>query len=497
MTTPTISTNPAAAGNPAWTVNNFQAAVCISIEEFDKIFKGTYDSSDRFPKSWKSQQEVSGDQSPKWKLDITELGPPGINFAANLKNGINVLTEVKKGTFQHLDIKLTGIDKDGNPTVSATWQTVKLDNIVSDIETRILNIDHVAGKGETTDENFSYQPVDVDMSYSKMLSIVNSHGAPDFNPSSGTKQSLCQVLEAIFASDTHSHKYWLGQSKLPLKQDTAGELTPRALRVTLFQDPVNINNGSVNWNILMAGSGEEIPELPVNPRAGAFNQMPIPKDTPGLMILSFQKILEDIILPRGFESYGLTKQDFTPDAANAAVKLGQDVTIKTDNIQKATFVAGNTKISPDVAGNRLRADMSLENIQLADSFPKLPEAVKKILDLIPNPKFKATWTGYITFSLNNGNIEAGYSQDTPVVHVQDGSGLWKELGSIVDLGLDDLARKLDQNTVQENINGTLETCGNVFAALKNTVDLPSHTVLETDRLNWDNLGLQVLLKVSS
>lgn len=486
--------------NATWTVNDYDAAVCITSGEINKKMTDVFNSTDDFPKSWQAQDAVAQGEGPKWKINATQIGAPYVNFASDFKNGVNLNTGVEKGEFQHLKLEWSGdVDKDGNPiNFKAVWEKVDLDGIVFNLSTNMKNIEHIAGKGETVDDNFTVQALYADLDNPKILTAVDTSKALKYKAPDDTSRSVAQVLLDMCKSDNYKNNYVFGKSKIPNVAVSKGPFTPRAMRFSTFQDVKDKTVGSINWNLMVSGEPDVIPPLPdlsVKATAGAFDEMPVPGNIPGIMLVSFGKIIKELIVPNAFKEFSLDGAKFSMDPANVCATLNTDVDISTNNIKSATFTSGNTKIYPDPKNNRLRVDFVLEHIDPGYQFPIMPTNLLDLLASIKHPKYKATWSGYITLGLSGLTITSGYSQDSPSVSVQDDTGAWRYVADIGTLGLHELERKLNLDDIKNAIKDYVSNNGDkVLPNINTSSELPGGAVFEIDTMDWVYLGLRTHLK---
>lgn len=463
---------------PTWTVQLYDAITSIRTAVINNQLQTIFTNSDTFPKTWKKD-----DPEGAWSLNA-QLGAPRISFATDIKDGAKLIIPIESGSFESVSWKIIH----GHPKKEA--KTISLTGSNFTFETPLATATHQ----ET-------QTVYMDM---KNPSAIGNITDPTNNIPYEVQTNLVAILSELVQDSTDKQRYALGMAIQPSKQGNS-PFTPQAVRFTTYQDAADETVGSLNWAMTVAN--DTPPSVEQNANAGEFDTMPVPTAVSGATIVSYGKIIRELILNHAFTSLGLDGSTFDDgtDSNGATALLNQDVAIPaTDKIKKATFTKGNTKVYPDIANNRIQVDFEIDDIVLTDSF-QWPLSIKsKVLEIIAKltgstPKYKAVWSGYITFSLDNDqNLKSSYTQSTPNMSIQDKSGVWQDLLDIEALGLDALAHFISGGVINESLGSAVTENGNhLFANIVQVTALPNNLTFAYTALDWYTLGLRAHLNEKS
>lgn len=318
-----------------------------------------------------------------------------------------------------------------------------------------------------------------------------------------TYRSVAQVLLDMCKSKDYKNKYVFGQSKIPKVTHTTGPFTPRAVRFSRFQDANDTTIGSLNWNLMVSADQSDValPDLAQHANAGSFDSNPIPTGVPGVMLLSYGKVIEDLILPNGFKSLGLTGAKFASDPDNCLAKLNEDVALDASNldfVKKGTFKAGDTVIEPDPDNNRIKVSFKISDMEWDKKWWEYinPNVVSLIHGLVDPPKYQASWSGYITFSLDNASqkLKASYSQDDPKVEYQERNTAWRVIDDISTAGVNELNKMAQLSVVSAELDNFVASVGGkVLNNVLNSVMLPGDAVFVFSAADFVDLGVRVHL----
>lgn len=374
-----------------------------------------------------------------------------------------------------------------------------VNTVVTKYTTQLKNAAYI----KTLDAEFTVQSLYADLENPHMLTDIAS--SKQVKLPYDQKLDLAAVLTGLIKDPIYKKSYVFGISKIPNVKATTGPFTPRSMRFSTYQDANDKSKGSLNWNIMVDATSENVPlpDLSQHATAGKFDQMPIPTNVAGVMIVSYGKLIREIILPKGFSHMGLdgSKFDDGTDDNHGVASLNTDVDMpSTDNIKKGQFTKGNTNVYPDPANNRIKVDFQIDNIELADKFA-WPEAVKGgVLGIIAKlagkqPKYRATWSGYITFSLDSDqNLTSSYSQTKPSLEIENDEGAWRYILDITSLGLHELDRFLNDKLIDSTVTQFVANEGkDMLPNLVNVVELPGEAVYTYTALDWYYLGLRAHL----
>lgn len=381
--------------------------------------------------------------------------------------------------------------------------TTAVNTVVTKYTTQLKNAAYI----ETLDSEFTVQSLYADLENPHMLTDVATSKV--ITLPYDQKLDLAAVLTGLIKDPVYKKSYVFGISKIPNVKATTGPFTPRSMRFSTYQDVSDKTKGSLNWNIMVDATAANVPlpDLSVHANAGRFDEMPIPDNVPGVMIISYGKIIREIILPSGFSSMGLDGSKFndgTDDNHGHAI-LNQDVDANLDgNAKGGKFTTGNTEVYPDPTNNRIRVDFEIDDIQIDSSFVWPPATPGWLVGTIAKlagvtPKYKATWSGYITFSLDSDqNLTSSYSQDTPSLSIQEDTGAWRYILDVVTLGLNELTRLINKDDIQNAVDDFVKSNGqSMLSNLTETVELPGEAVFTYTALDWYYLGLRAHLNYTT
>ncbi|GGF04257.1 hypothetical protein [Hymenobacter cavernae] len=488
---------------PTWLVNAYHAAACISTAEINRKMAEVYNKTDNFPKAWTASEPVEGQTSsgkpkqPRWKLEATEIDGPQVDFASDLKDGVQLDTTVEKGTFTHKII---------NDDDEVEDKEIPLDKVQFRLNTSMKGVVHEAGKGDTVDQDFTVQALYADLDDPKLITSIDTSKALEFDAPDDTKRSVAQVLLDMAKDPRYKNHYVFGCSKLPLVQKTVGPFTPRYLKFTTY---TGSQPGTLNWNLMVDAANPVAGPDASNMQAGIFDENPLPANAPGVMIISYGKIIEELVVPHGLDAFGLIASQWKSDPDNVQSKFsGSSITLTDSKTYTGEFNSARNTIQPDPANSRIRIDFELDNVQQmkviyppANSHGTPPPANWNYNPQpVGPPKYRVQWSGYISFSLDSkGNLTASYSQDSSSdfkIEKTEDEAIWMRiLEDIFSLGFHELGLFLDDNTFHDSISSAVNgKSGNVTNSLVNAVELPGGAVFGFETIDWINEGLRIHLK---
>ncbi|GET41444.1 hypothetical protein [Microseira wollei] len=324
------------------------------------------------------------------------------------------------------------------------------------------------------------------------------------------KVALSANLKAIYTDPSYKNNYVFGLAKIPHVQSTVGPFAPRNLRFSRwplsYADGADTTKGSLNWNLMTSGDPNTIPDLPpVTGNAGVFDSDPIPDGAVGAIYLSFEKIIMDVILPQAFKSMGLDGSKWSADADHCYAATNTDVALNIQNLDRitgGTFTHDKTKIYPDVANHRIKVDFQIEDV----TFDKeAGDIVKNILGglvglvlagVAGNPKYRITWSGYFTFSLDaQQELSLSYTNDTPNVEVMDYQLAWRIVDDIISLGINEARWHDNLRDIESDAQNYVKTQSpKTLSEIKAAIQLPGGAVFDFDSVDVTNLGVRAHLK---
>ncbi len=337
------------------------------------------------------------------------------------------------------------------------------------------------------------------------------------------KVALSANLKAIYTDPSYKNNYVFGLAKIPHVQSTVGPFAPRNLRFSRwplsYPDGADTTKGSLNWNLMTSGDPNTIPDLPsVTGNAGVFDSDPIPDGAVGAIYLSFEKIIMDVILPQAFKSMGLDGSKWSADPDHCQAVTNKDVPLNTHDMNKVSggkYSLGNTKIYPDVANSRIKVDFQIDEMTFSkDAGDYLKPLAVLVLgpfgvliagaDMIANAvgenivelKYRATWSGYLSFSLDAQNeFNISYTEDTPKIEVSTDNIPWQAINDIMTLGFNEIRREIKQDAISDDITHYLSTnLPSTLQTLKAAIQLPGGAVFDFDSVDVTNLGVRGHLK---
>ena len=107
--------------------------------------------------------------------------------------------------------------------------------------------------------------------------------------------------------------------------------------------------------------------------------------------------------------------------------------------------------------------------------------------------YRASWSGYITFELENNKLKAGYTQDSkPKMEKQNDEEIWIHIiEDIASLGFHELELYLDGIGLKSDVGNaiTKETAG-ILDNIIDCVALPGNAVFKFDTVDMCYLGLR-------
>jgi len=109
----------------SWTVNQFNAAACITLNEINRKMRQVFEQTNRLPKSWSYQ----GTSTIK-----AELGCPQVDWETSIINGVKLKTPIVSGSYSHYTI-----DYNTSPPQSVP-EKIKLTGMTIDIETDMSKV---------------------------------------------------------------------------------------------------------------------------------------------------------------------------------------------------------------------------------------------------------------------------------------------------------------------------------------------------------------------
>lgn len=331
---------------------------------------------------------------------------------------------------------------------------------------------------------------------------------------------LQQMIHSYSEKEEKAKKkaYVIGTSKIPPVKSTTGPFTPRAVAVTSYQDTEHVDVGTLNWNLLVAADANALPEADAEKRlnelitakGGTFLENPTVltpngAPVPGVVLLSYGKLIEDVILPKGFESIGLTADKWSCNVdpnfnkavltQNVSVDLRDEDGQRDENVDSAEFTTSTT-IEPDPTNDKIAVAFELD-VKLKKDWAKslVPDLGLSWIAALDNPKYVATWNGSFTFGLQDGKLTMSYSQDTPTLKVRSQSTAWRVIGDIVTLGLNEAFNAVDKsltNDLVDDLATGLQT--DVLGNVLKSVEFPGEAVFEFSDVDLCPLGVRAHLQ---
>jgi hypothetical protein len=487
-------------GNATWRVNDFQAAVCITIGEINQKLAEVFAKTDDLPKAWKTHDiTVKPGSKPRWSIDV-KLGAPTIDFATDLKQGLRLRIPLVSGEFTHMEVEL-----DGDVPV-VTWPTIPLAGAEIQIETVMKKVEHTAtGTGATVDERFTVQSLYADMESPKLISTIHSERAADFKAVDNTKRTIAGVLLDLFKSDKYKEKWVIGRARIPAVKATTGVLAPTGVRFSTYQE-AGTSRGTLNWNLALGGDA-----LPAdNDRAGAYAAYPIPGAAKGVLLISWNTVIRSLVAGKALAPFGLKEDDFLFREAQINAGLAKHVAWKlsaapADDTKQVDGKFTDVTITPDIDQGGVKVQFTLANVvqhpsrddfrnwQLSNESAAASGSTFSLPPPSSTDPVELKWTSWFKFSFDaTGGLVVSYSAgDT--ASSGEGPSAMRIIRSIVTLGLNELAQYLEVKSMQEAIKQTFGA-DQRFADVLKAVELPGKAVFKFSAVKATTDGLAISLE---
>lgn len=472
-------------------VNCYDMAICIATTEINKAMKNVFDTTEDLPKKWYRAQVVDEDDSgnvinkyyydpqayedsrdaASCILDV-ELAAPTVNFTSEMKDGIVLNISIASGSFQD------GIFSNGN----IYKKVYPLKDAIFSIDTAVTNIAHQAAEGKTVDEDFTVQFLYADLENRNLMPKIMEDSVSVPMPDS-SMISLGEIMTDMCQDPKYTDKYIVGATTLPTVEATCGDFAPVTIKASMYQDEKDKTVGSLNYNIMTATSDSD---FPTDAKAGSFSENPIPDNIPGVLYISYEKIIMDIIIKQTFGAFALSSNDFqfTDDApATASLKSNVHWNQKTNIHCGGEYT--EAKVYPDTKNKRIRADFTLDNVQDAE--------------ILKQHILKVQWSSYFTFFVDEtGALKMSYSQDENPVCTDQSNWAERITLDIMSLGLNEITYWSEGNSADDQIKASLSAAKTlVVEDILDAVELPGKSTFTYDskaEVAFTDLGLRINLQ---
>lgn len=409
---------------------------------------------------------------PNWILDA-KLNAPNVSFKSVLSGGVLLQIPIASGTFSDL------VYQGGESLVLKKYPLSDTKNntyTVFTLDTLMANITHVAQQGETVDKELSLQALYADLENPQLKPNITSFGSPSVPMPDGVVVSLGAILTTMCQSSSYSKSYVIGAVSLPDNlATTSGPFAPTAIQAATYQHRDNTSIGSLNYNIMT-----NYKPLPTDANAGMFSDNPVPDGTPGVLYISYDRIMNDIILAHGMDAFQLKADDFNFDLGTVTASLKQDVPWGYDGVYGHYSIV---KIYPDIESNRIKVDFTLDQVQKNCNAHRM----------------KAEWSGYFSFSIEEGTLKIDYTQDeTP--RYTDETDTWKRvLEDIATLGLGELDYYFSADKLRVDIANSMSDASKVVIGdILSCAQLPGGSTFTYDKtaagVKLTYMGLMIKLQ---